>query len=201
MTITPETYAALRALHGDRVLVLTAGGEDLAVRKLDRAELEIFLRARRNKDPDAVELVLRRAPVGVDDAATVAERARLEALLQDDPQLGDAWGAILLRQAGWQAEVDVKDLGAGTYSLAPKLPGAPTVQAKRLSRQQWREYRRFVQQHTGDDAEEAAQLQAFRVSTGQDPATYEAFPALPYVLGQMCAALGTRVGDAAIKNF
>jgi len=209
---TKQALEALQAAHGP-VLVLSAGDAEIAVRKLTWAgpagpdgkptqgEFSVFMQARRNKDPDAVELVLRRAVVGIDDEATKAEQAYLTELLNEDPQLGDAWGAILLRQAGWQAEVDVKDLGAGVYTLAPKLAGAPTVQAKRLSRQQWREYRRFVQQCAGDDAEEAAQLQAFKVATGQDPATYETFPALPYVLGQICTALGTKVGDASIKNF
>lgn len=190
--ITPEQYRALESVHGQgRILVVQADDLEFALKRIDAKEWAAFRKFQEAKDDAAAEAMLRRAVVGLDEEETRAEKTRLENVLNEDPQLGDFWGFQLLESAGFQAQVDVQPDGDGCYLLASSLMSSP-VQARRLTRAQWQEVRRAVaRQGPG-----ASDLLAFKLATGLDPAAYDLLPALPYVLGHICAGLGTKAGSS-----
>ena len=139
-----------------------------------------------------VEALVVEVLVGLTDGETRAQKTVLEKVLNEDPQLGDFWGLQLLEAAGFQAQVDIEEMpdGAG-WHLACPLQRDPIL-AHRLTRAQWQEVRRAVARQGAG----ASDLLAFKLATGLDPAAYDLLPALPYVLGHICAGLGTKAGSA-----
>ena len=199
MSVTLEKYRALEAEHGKgRILVVQADDLNIALRRIDAKEWGVFRKFQEAKDDAVAEAMLRRAVVGLGEDETRAEKARLAQVLEEDPQLGDFWGLQLLKTAGFQAQIDVEEMAdpaaQGWRLTCPLLPDP--IRAHRLTRQQWQEVRRAVaKQGPG-----ASDLLAFRLATGLDPAAYDLLPALPYVLGHICAGLGTKAG-AAPKSY
>lgn len=175
---------------------MVGGDIEFALRKIDTEEWGVFLDFRRKQDDGAAEAMLRRAVVGLDAEDTRSEKARMELVLDEDPQLGDFWGLQLLEAAGLQALVQIEDLGEGSYQLTATV-GQDHVGAhlRRLTRAQWKEVRRAVARDHADTAD----LLAFRLAGG-DPGAYPLRPALPYLFGHLTQGLGTKAG-ALPKSF
>lgn len=201
-TITQEQFEATQAAHGPCVVLGAGAGADrveFVARRIDAQEWTVFLAYQEQLDASMAEAMLRRAVVGATDAETKAEKKRLEGELDADPQLGDLWGVQLLGLAGWQAKVKTEGPAAdGTYQLTTEVDGeASTVTARRFTRAQWKELRRLVATKSSGEAD----LHAFKVSTGRDPADFAAAPALPYVFGHHAMGLGSKVTDAPKKSW
>lgn len=211
---TPETtptadprlahLASLRAANpGARIVLLSAGEGESAVcfgaRLPDSAEWAIVAADLQGSNADAAELALRRAVVGTTAEETTAERARLEALLDDDPPLGDFWGMQLLQAVGMGAKVTTapKPDAAGLYELRAALPGAAlpvggevVLQCRKRSRPQWAMLRDIAAKK-GPQAFGSAAYDMLVVSANKaDVAAL--YPALVGPLGDAAASAGSR---------
>lgn len=206
---TPETtptadprlahLAALRAAHpGARIVLLSAGADADAVcfgaRLPDAAEWAIVAADLAAGNAAAAELALRRAVVGTTAEETTAERARLEALLDDDPPLGDFWGMQLLAIVGMGAKVTTspKPDAAGLYELRAALPGGGEVvlQCRKRSRPQWAMLRDIAAKK-GPQAFGAAAYEMLVVSANKADVAAQ-YPALVGALGDAAASAGSR---------
>lgn len=194
---------ALRAAHpGERLVLLSAGAGDNAVSigaKLpSAAEWAIVAADLQGSNAAAAELALRRAVVGASPEETIAERSRLESVLDEDPPLADRWGTQLLQAVGMGAKVTTspKPDAAGLYELRAELPDGSVLalQCKKRSRPQWNMLRDTAAKK-GPQAFAAAYEMLIVSSNKADVAAR--YPALISALGDAAASVGSRAETGA----
>lgn len=190
---------ALRAAHpGERLVLLSAGAGDNAVsvgaQLPDAKEWGLVAADLAAGNASAAELALRRAVVGASPEETIAERARMETLIDEDPPLGDFWGMQLLALVGMGAKVQAspKPDAAGLYDLRVELPGGGEVvmQCKKRSRPQWNMLRDTAAKK-GAQAFAAAAYEMLIVSSNKADVAAR-YPALVSALGDAAASAGSR---------
>lgn len=196
---------ALRAANpGERLVLLSAGAGDNAVSigaKLpSAAEWAIVAADLQGSNAAAAELALRRAVVGASPEETVAERARLESVLDEDPPLADLWGMQLLQAVGMGAKVTTapKPDAAGLYELRAELPsgGEVVLQCKKRSRPQWN-LLRDVGGKKGPQAFAAAAYDMLITSANKADVA-QLYPALVSALGDAAAEAGSRARGGGV---
>ena len=195
---------ALRAGNpGERLALLSAGAGDNAVSfgaKLpSAAEWAIVATDLQGSNAAAAELALRRAVVGATPEETVAERARLESVLDEDPPLGDYWGMQLLASVGMGAKITTspKPDAEGRYELRAELPsgGEVVLHCKKRSRPQWG-LLRDVAAKKGPQAFASAAYEMLVVSANKADVA-QLYPALVSALGDAAASAGSRAETGA----
>ena len=192
----PQTYLlALRAAHGERVIVLCAGeGESLihfGVKLPDAAEWARIAGDLAQSNAAAAELALRRAVVGVTAEETTAERARLESILNDDPCLGDLWGAQILAAVGMNAKVETSPAEGGGFNLTATVGETTiTVTCRKRSRPEWAELRSIAVKRGPMEMSKAAYDRL--ITSANKAQVAERYPALVQALGDAAAQAGSR---------
>ena len=190
---------ALRAAHpGERMVLLSAGAGDNAVSfgvKLpDAKEWAIIAADLQGGNAAAAELALRRAVVGATPEETVAERSRMESVIDEDPPLGDFWGMQLLASVGMGAKITTspKPDAAGLYELRAELPSgdAQVLHCKKRSRPQWI-LLRDIAAKKGPQAFAAAAYDMLITSANKTDVA-QRYPALVSALGDAAASAGSR---------
>ena len=190
---------ALRAAHpGERMVLLSAGAGDNAVSfgvKLPSAAAWALIAADLQGNAAVAEETLRGAVVGATPEETVAERARLENILNEDPPLGDFWGMQILQLVGMGAKITTspKPDAAGLYELRAALPGGGEVlalQCKKRSRPQWI-LLRDIAAKKGPQAFAAAAYDMLITSANKTDVA-QRYPALVSALGDAAASAGSR---------
>ena len=187
MKYTPEQLEALRAAVGARLIILRAGDEEIAVQRVD-GETYKELREIAADDPDWQELALRRA------VALPQDLPRVDALLQEDPQLGDVLGAQLLAAAGVQARTHVRK-GEGRAVVVVvriNLPGGEVLEipGSRPGAGTWKDVRRVIAR-SGPDA---GALRVYELCAKPPEGLADRYPALPQVVG--AALMGSLTREA-----
>ena len=214
MSDTPSSFptdriAALQAAHG-RIVILSAGADEARVEfaakmpsgtRTDKnvpSEWENISADLQAGNADAAELALRRAVVGVTPEETAAERARLEAALDADPPLADAWGMQILQGIGVGAKVETVPAGEGTFTLSAQVGGElVAVTCKRPARPAWKMLRATLVKG-GQAAFTAAAWGSLVTSSAAVKAQIEErFPALVPAMGDAAANAGSKAGAAA----
>ena len=193
-------HQALVAAHGPRVILLFAGSDgdevSFGAKLPDAKEWARFVTDISGKDASsAPEMVLRRSIVGVTEDETRTERARLEAVLNEDPPLADLWGSQLLAAVGFGAKVSTVPAGEGLFDLTAEIGEAKiTVQCKRRSRAQWSELRE-VMTKKGQTEGAAAAYDKLVVSANKADVAAR-YPALVTAFGEAACSAGSRSGVA-----
>jgi len=220
-TISPDTTTTpapdprelrLQALQAgnpsERLVLLSAGtGPDavsIGAKLPSAAEWAIVAADLQGSNAAAAELALRRAVVGASPEETIAERSRLESLIDEDPPLADLWGMQLLQAVGLGAKVTTapKPDAEGLYELRAELPsGAVLVlQCKKRSRPQWG-LLRDVGGKKGPQAFAAAAYDMLITSANKADVA-QLYPALVGALGDAAAEAGSRArGGGAAAPF
>ena len=189
---------ALRAAHpGERMVLLSAGAGDNAVSfgvKLPSAAAWALIAADLQGNAAVAEETLRGAVVGATPEETVAERARLENILNEDPPLGDFWGMQILQLVGMGAKITTspKPDAAGLYELRAELPSgdAQVLHCKKRSRPQWI-LLRDIAAKKGPQAFAAAAYDMLITSANKTDVA-QRYPALVSALGDAAASAGSR---------
>ena len=194
-------HQALVAAHGPRVILLSAGSDgdevSFGAKLPDSKEWARFVTDISGKDASsAPEMVLRRSIVGVTEDEKRTERARLEAVLNEDPPLADLWGSQLLAAVGFGTKTSTVPAGDGLFDLVAEVGEAEvTVQCKRRTRPQWSQIR-DVMTKKGQTEGAAAAYEMLIVSANKADVAAR-YPALVTAFGEAAAAAGSRSGVTA----